>query len=106
MYMLAAAVLASFGAWWFISGSPQDDALLTTAGAPSASPVDKELVGTLLQLRKVELSGTIFSDPAFQRLQDFGTQIVPESVGRPNPFIPPQRRSTSTASGGQLFQGR
>ncbi len=100
------AVLVIIGAWWFLSDAPQDDALLTTRDAQGGNVVDKELVGTLLQLRAVSLSGTIFSDPAFQELQDFGTQIIPEPVGRPNPFLPASYNSTSTTPGKELFPQR
>ena len=50
--------------------------------------VDSDVVTILLQLRAVSLSGTIFSDAAFTSLKDFGSQIVPEPVGRANPFAP------------------
>lgn len=53
-----------------------------------ATEADSDIVSTLLELRAVSLSGTIFSDPAFLHLQDFGQGIVPEPVGRPNPFAP------------------
>lgn len=75
------------GAWYGLSGSssPSPDLVSTT---PSSGSADQTLVETLLTLRTVSLSGTIFSDPAFESLKDFGTQIVSEPVGRPNPFAP------------------
>jgi len=107
LYLIAiVGVLIAIGAWWMLTGEPQDDALLVTESPQGGSLVDKDLVGTLLQLRAVSLGGTIFSDPAFIELQDFGTQIIPEPVGRPNPFAPTSFRSTSTTSGNQLFQRR
>ena len=99
-------VAVAIGAWWVFSSGPQDDALLATEGPAGGGIVDKDLVGTLLQLRAVSLGGTIFSDPAFIELQDFGTQIIPEPVGRENPFAPTSYRSTSTRSGNQLFPRR
>ncbi|MBI2611108.1 hypothetical protein HYW60_04240 [Candidatus Kaiserbacteria bacterium] len=103
--LVGASVLVAIGAWWFLSDAPQEGELLTTEAAGGGS-VDKELVGTLLQLRAVSLSGTVFSDPAFQLLQDFGTQIIPEPVGRPNPFAPTSYRPTSTSQGRELFPTR
>jgi len=100
--LLGAAVVIALGAWYVLSEPPQEE--LTTTSVESG--VDKDLVSTLLQLRTVSLTGTIFSDPAFQSLQDFGTQIIPEPVGRPNPFTPASYRSTSTSSGNKLFQAR
>ena len=82
------------GVWYGMSGGGVESAqLLTTdvvndSGSPTEDTVDRDLVETLLTLRAITLSGTIFNDPAFKALQDFGTTIVPEPVGRPNPFAP------------------
>lgn len=86
------AVVVAGVAWWGLSGvggSASSSSLLTTQGVQTGlSPADQSLVATLLQLRAVKLDGTIFSEPAFQALKDFSTQIIPEPVGRPNPFEP------------------
>jgi hypothetical protein len=77
--------------WYFFSGSSDTPDLLETTVGPaglSANPQEADLVQTLLALRAVSLSGTIFNDPAFMSLRDFGTQIIPEPVGRQNPFAP------------------
>lgn len=83
------AIFLIVGAWYGLGSSNTSPDLLETedfTGAASAS--EKDLVATLLQLRTVTLEGSIFGDPAFQSLQDFGSQIIPEPVGRPNPFAP------------------
>ena len=79
-------LVVAFGGWYLFGGSGGNDALVSTEVVTSAS--DSELVSTLIQLRAVTLSGTIFSDPVFMSLKDFGVQILPEPVGRPNPFAP------------------
>lgn len=86
LLILAGIVLA--GVVWY--SFMRDDAtpLLKTQDLTEATNVDGDVVGVLLQLRAVSLSGTIFTDPAFQALQDFSSEIVPEPVGRPNPFAP------------------
>lgn len=85
----------------FLGSEPSNSLVETEDGAqPIAS--ERGIVETLLQLRSVSLSGTIFSDPAFIYLRDFGTQIVSEPVGRPNPFAPlslrPAPATTTTAT--------
>lgn len=102
--LISAVVLAAL--WYGFSRGTPSSSLLTaqgTAGATNAE--DQDLVETLLQLRAVSLSGTILNDPAFRSLQDFGTQIIPEPVGRPNPFAPIDRgaAATTTQRGSQLF---
>lgn len=96
VFVLVAIIVG--GVWYGMSGGgATPEALLTTdivdTGSPSANSEDRELVETLLTLRAITLSGTIFEDPAFRVLQDFGTTIIPEPVGRQNPFAPINRGS-------------
>lgn len=77
------------GAWYFLGSSSTTPDTVLSADEPSAAPAGtSDLIESLLALRAVSLNGTIFSDPAFQALKDFTTPIVPEAVGRPNPFAP------------------
>ncbi len=85
----------AIGIWWGFSGETPSNSLIETQNPSDVSPVERSLVDTLLQLRAVSLSGTIFSDPAFMSLQDFGTQVIPEPVGRANPFAPISNRATT-----------
>lgn len=94
---------------FYAMSSSTPPAPILTASAPTGSPSldssDQELVSTLLALRTVTLSGTIFQDPAFTSLMDFSTTIVPEPVGRANPFAPLQSSTSSpdTTRTNQLF---
>ncbi len=97
MLVAVLVIVVIVGVWYGMSGGGvAPEAMLTTEtindGSPTASTEDRELVETLLTLRAITLSGTIFSDPAFKVLQDFGTTIIPEPVGRQNPFAPISRR--------------
>lgn len=92
--------------WWGLSGEPTSDSLITTQTAEGTTPAERNVVDTLLQLRAVSLSGTIFSDPAFISLRDFGTQIIPEPVGRPNPFAPVASTPVSTSTEAASQQGK
>ena len=90
-------VLALGALWWSVSESGSPEPLVTGQG-PNAAPGSQEIVTTLLQLRTVSLSGTIFSDPSFASLRDFGTQIMSEPIGRPNPFAPLFSRTATPAA--------
>ena len=81
-------IIVALGVWFGLSRESPSNSLLTTENVATAPAGDKTLIDTLLQLRAVTLSGTIFTDPLFMNLRDFGTQIVPEPIGRPNPFAP------------------
>jgi hypothetical protein len=87
--MLAGVGVVLAGVVWYSFMRDKTPApLLQTEDLTAASPVDGDVVATLLQLRAVTLSGTIFSDPAFLSLVDHGKEIIPEPVGRGNPFAP------------------
>lgn len=93
--------------WYSASGSPSPASLLSTQ-TPADNPAEKELVSSLLALRAVSLSGTIFTDPAFRGLRDYSTQLVPEDMGRSDPFAPlsaPAAPATA-ANNGQLWRAR
>ncbi len=105
LYILAGVgILVAVIAALSLSGEPASEAVLTAEGSEEAV-VERSLVDTLLQLRAVSLSGGIFADPAFTSLRDFGSQIVPEPVGRSNPFAPLSARGTTTR-GNTLFEPR
>ncbi|MDO8481810.1 MAG: hypothetical protein Q7S75_01865 [bacterium] len=94
--------------WYASSGTSAPADLLTTEGTVSpASPADNTLVETLLTLRAITLSGHIFSDTTFQSLKDFGTEIIPEPIGRADPFAPLNQDSAqsvgTTDEGAKLF---
>lgn len=86
--LILGSILAAGVAWYVFLRDTTPEALLTTEDLTTSSGADKDVVETLLQLRAITLSGTIFSDPAFVALKDNGTQIVPEPAGRENPFLP------------------
>mgnify|MGYP001603793077 CR=1 FL=1 len=85
--LVLALIIAGF-AWYLFSGTPTASILTTQASNSSNDVADKDIVATLLTLRTVSLSGTILSDPSFRGLNDFSTQIIPEDMGRPDPFAP------------------
>jgi len=90
------------GVVWYSFMRDDGGELLVTEDLTQATESDRDIVNVLLQLRAVTLAGTIFTDPTFMALQDFGSEIVPEPVGRPNPFAPlgfNTQASTSTSTG-------
>jgi len=97
-------VVAIGGGWYFFSSGSGEDEILTTENVADAQgEVEQNIVDTLLKLRSVSLSGTIFSDPAFSALQDFGTQIIQEPFGRLNPFAPRETGSGILDRDADLF---
>ena len=108
-----ALVIIILAAWYGLdsSSAPATTSSLATTTVSGNAPGD-DLVSTLLTLRTVSLSGTIFSDPLFTTFKDFTTQITPEPVGRPNPFAPlsqnaiQESATSTTARNPALFAPR
>ena len=106
VFIIVIAVVVG-GVWYGLSQSGTPAPLLATetvGGVTVNGSADQQLVGSLLALRSVTLSGTIFSEPAFLSLQDFGTTIVPEPVGRDNPFAPLPTQATGTPTSARAAQ--
>jgi hypothetical protein len=52
------------------------------------SRISRDLIVTLSNLNTIRLDDSIFTDPVFLSLSDFGVQIPLQPVGRRNPFAP------------------
>lgn len=81
--VLVAAVAALF--YFYSSGS--GGATLTSSDE-AGSPVSNEILATLGNLRTIKLDNSLFADPLFVSLSDFGVTIPPAAAGRRNPFAP------------------
>ncbi len=97
---LVIGALVLGGMWYFFSSGGDDEELLTTTIVAEENPAERGIVDTLLTLRAVSLSGTIFSDPVFRVLRDFGSEIIPEPTGRTNPFAPRDAQSAAAPAAG------
>ncbi|HEY4515235.1 MAG TPA: hypothetical protein VJJ22_03715 [Candidatus Paceibacterota bacterium] len=54
----------------------------------SISSENQDFLRALKNLESVSLDGSMFSSEAFNSLIDFSVTLVPQPVGRPNPFRP------------------
>ena len=79
--------IAGFAYTLFIDKT--DEGLLTSEVKGTDNTVlETDLLSILIDLRLIKLDDDIFSNQVFQSLRDFGQDIVPEPVGRENPFAP------------------
>jgi hypothetical protein len=69
----------------FFSGSPEEAVVVTQ---DQTSSISRDLIITLSNLSTIRLDDSIFTDPVFLSLSDFGVQIPLQNVGRRNPFAP------------------
>ena len=101
--IVAALVIFGIAIYSFSSsgGSSSNGSLLSSSNAAD-SAASQQLLVTLANLHTIRLDGTIFSDPVYLSLTDFGTVISPESVGRRNPFAPFTGSSTPQVNVGTI----
>lgn len=81
-------VVAAFIAYSVFFTGDDSRTLITEDVDPTQAAVEQELIALLLELRSIRLDLSIFDDAEFQSLTDFSQELVPEPVGRENPFSP------------------
>lgn len=89
--VLIVAVLG-IGYQFFFAGNSSSSASLQTTGALSSksnSIADTaDFLAIVAGLRSLKLDTSLFSNPAFKDLQDFGVTLSPQPVRNSNPFLP------------------
>ena len=83
--IIALLVVLGFIAYSYL-GVGKSAAPLTAS--PATTPVEEQLIALLLELKSIKLDAAIFANASFQSLSDFSQTLVPEPVGRTNPFAP------------------
>lgn len=105
--ILIVLVLVVVGFTWFgFFREPVSTTLLTNESRADASVAEQEILRLLLDMRSIRLDSSIFENSAFASLRDFGREIIPEPVGRTNPFAPTQNfneRTNTEDSQNNLF---
>ena len=83
-------ILVIFFAYqFFFSGGTGGNPLVSVTPANTTeSTAGLELLSLLLELRSITLDNDLFDSSSFQNLVDFTVDIIPEPVGRSNPFAP------------------
>jgi len=84
---VAALVIVLFGAGiYFFAGKGNSDTI--TADTLPGSSSEVTFLGLASELDTVSFSNAIFTDQRFLILQDIHTGVIPEQVGRTDPFAP------------------
>ena len=86
---LAIAILLWIGYNFFLKGEA-DDVLSSTGSSLNAQAQfeTQALLAKSQKLSSFKIDGAILNDPRFVSLTNFRINLVPEPVGRPNPFAP------------------
>ena len=65
---------------------PADTTLLKTTSQVDTKGPEANFLPILLELQKVTLDEKLFLDPVFRALVDWSLPIIPETLGKNNPF--------------------
>jgi hypothetical protein len=85
---IALLIVAVVGYFLFMS-KDSGPAPLTETQAGAQGAIGQEIVIELNRLRSLQnISTDIFKNSAFASLKDYTQVVVPQPVGRPNPFAP------------------
>ena len=85
------AVIIGIGliAYSFLKPDPTAETLLeTTQRQDSAQVLGDEITSAISQINSLKLDRTVLDDPIVKKLIDHSKPILPEPVGRKNPFAP------------------
>jgi len=83
----AAAIIIAGAVYYWLTDKPKEDGALTALEESTLDgTIGRDLLRTLSRLRSTKLDVTIFEDPVYSSLKDFGVEIAPQPVGRRNPF--------------------
>jgi len=72
----------------------------TLTASSDANSTTQQLLVTLQNLHTIKLDDSIFSNPAFQSLNDFGVTLPQGTYGRRDPFLPVGGAGSGASSAG------
>ena len=86
VFIFIAIVALLYAGYTYMTAAPAEEVLSETVVTPEGP--DQDLISLLFELKAIRLDSGLFEEPAYQSLVDFGRELVPEQVGRNNPFAP------------------
>lgn len=95
--IILAILLLGFVGYNTLIKKPTTENLTLTQVSSVASP-EQSILPLLLKIKDISFDATIFNDPVFKSLEDYGLSITAEETGRGNPFAPSFSASASTSS--------
>jgi hypothetical protein len=85
--IILGGIIAILGLGYFLyTNNTKLDAGMNTKLDLQIAAENAEFVSRLKELQAIELRGEIFADPRFISLTNYGVPVIPEPVGRVNPF--------------------
>ncbi len=86
--IIVVSLLIAGAAYWYFAGQSGTQAPLTALSVGADNPAQSQFQVLVSQLQPISFNTDIFSDPRFTSLVDLATPLVPETIGRIDPFAP------------------
>jgi hypothetical protein len=84
--IIVTAIIAVAGAYWYYFARTGNEPSLTASDTENIAMVRFQTLAS--ELESISFDTRIFSEPNFMALIDLTTPIIPETVGRTDPFAP------------------
>ena len=94
--IILVVILGLIGYFYISSSGNSGDLLVQADKSANDQVVGKDLLMALNRLNAITLDDSLFRDAIFATLNDFSVEIVPQAVGRNNPFSPLGKNAPAT----------
>lgn len=85
--LVVALIVVAVVGYYMFKGPEKENLTTVETGAPGT--IGQELVVEINRLKALQnLEGKLFNDSAFVSLQDYTQTVMPQPLGRNNPFAP------------------
>lgn len=92
-------VIIGIAGYFYSTRDQTSDTLLSSEFSTTTTVVDSDLLSALRELKKLRLDDSIFTNPVWMSLNDFGKTLADQPKGRPNPFLPLDLSGAGTTTG-------
>ena len=89
-------LMVVFGYWQYSSKNKTSDENKNETQDSKKLGEESKIISTLERLKKIEINADFFNDNVLKSLSDFSRELIPEPVGRMNPFLSVESYATTT----------
>lgn len=94
--IIAIVVIIALIGYFYWSGTQTPVGTTLEQSADSSQAVGSRVFRLLSEINSLRIDSTFFNEPAYRTLIDYSIEVPVLQIGRPNPFAPLSRVSTST----------
>ena len=94
--IIVLVLIVVFGYWQYSSKNETADGNKNETQDSKKLGEESKIISTLERLKKIEINADFFNDNVLKSLSDFSRELIPEPVGRMNPFLSVESYATTT----------